>query len=255
MDDRADAPLHRLSQREQEILGLLANGWSNRRIAEECFLSLNTVRTHVQNILVKLGVHSKLEAVAFALEHGWAPAAEDPDELAIEQLEGSRVVAAMRELSPDQREVLLLRMAGGLTAPEVAAILGKTTNAVKAPPTPSRRSSTAAWPAWKGCWASVACGRRRNARTTPITWRVKRTSKGEDGPTKPARKPVLTRCSTPKAAEPQGPLHRAQARWGPGRPSSTTKLASVRTGAPGRCTVSTTRRSVLQRRRSATQRR
>ena len=132
MDDRADAPLNRLSQREREILGLLANGWSNRRIAEECFLSLNTVRTHVQNILVKLGVHSKLEAVASALEHGWAPAAEDPDELAIEQLEGSRVVAAMRELSPDQREVLLLRMAGGLTAPEVAAILGKTTNAVKA---------------------------------------------------------------------------------------------------------------------------
>jgi RNA polymerase sigma factor (sigma-70 family) len=132
MDDRADAPLHRLSQREREILGLLANGWSNRRIAEECFLSLNTVRTHVQNILVKLGVHSKLEAVAFALEHGWAPAAEDPDELAIEQLEGSRVVAALRELSPDQREVLLLRMAGGLTAPEVATILGKTTGAVKA---------------------------------------------------------------------------------------------------------------------------
>ena len=132
MDDRAEAPLNRLSQREREILGLLANGWSNRRIAEECFLSLNTVRTHVQNILVKLGVHSKLEAVAFALEHGWAPAAEDPDELAIEQLEGSRVVAALRELSPDQREVLLLRMAGGMTAPEVAAILGKTTNAVKA---------------------------------------------------------------------------------------------------------------------------
>ena len=44
----------------------------------------------------------------------------------------SRVMAALRELSPDQREVLLLRMAGGLTAPEVAAILGKTTGAVKA---------------------------------------------------------------------------------------------------------------------------
>ena len=131
-DPSLDLRVRTLSGREREILGLLANGWSNRRIAEECFLSLNTVRTHVQNILVKLGVHSKLEAVAFALEHGWAPAAEDPDELAIEQLEGSRVVAAMRELSSDQREVLLLRMAGGLTAPEVAAILGKTTNAVKA---------------------------------------------------------------------------------------------------------------------------
>ena len=41
-------------------------------------------------------------------------------------------MAALRELSPDQREVLLLRMAGGLTAPEVATILGKTTGAVKA---------------------------------------------------------------------------------------------------------------------------
>jgi RNA polymerase sigma factor (sigma-70 family) len=127
-----DGPLNRLSEREREILSLLTNGWSNRRIAEECFLSLNTVRTHIQNILVKLGVHSKLEAVAFALEHGWPPAAEDPDELAIERLKSTRVIAALRELSPDQREVLLLSMAGGLTAPEVAAILGKTTGAVKA---------------------------------------------------------------------------------------------------------------------------
>ena len=56
----------------------------------------------------------------------------DPEELAIERLEGTRVLAALRELSSDQREVLLLRMAGGLTAPEVADILGKTTGAVKA---------------------------------------------------------------------------------------------------------------------------
>ena len=56
----------------------------------------------------------------------------DPEELAIARLEGGRVLRALQELSPDQREVLLLRMAGGMTAPEVAAILGKTTNAVKA---------------------------------------------------------------------------------------------------------------------------
>ncbi len=56
----------------------------------------------------------------------------DPEDLAIGRLEGSRVLRAMRELSPDQREVLLLRMAAGLTAPEVAEILGKTTGAVKA---------------------------------------------------------------------------------------------------------------------------
>jgi RNA polymerase sigma-70 factor (ECF subfamily) len=58
--------------------------------------------------------------------------AEDPEDLAIDRLESGRVMAAMRELSPDQRDVLLLRMAGGLTAPEVAEILGKTTGAVKA---------------------------------------------------------------------------------------------------------------------------
>jgi RNA polymerase sigma-70 factor (ECF subfamily) len=55
----------------------------------------------------------------------------DPAELALERVEGERVLAALRQLSPDQREVLLLRMAAGLTGPEVAAIVGKTTGAVK----------------------------------------------------------------------------------------------------------------------------
>jgi two-component system nitrate/nitrite response regulator NarL len=58
-----------LTGREWDILGLLAAGWSNRRIASERHLSFLTVRSHVQNVLVKLGVHSKLEAVAFAVEH------------------------------------------------------------------------------------------------------------------------------------------------------------------------------------------
>jgi RNA polymerase sigma-70 factor, ECF subfamily len=61
-----------------------------------------------------------------------AAGADDPEELAIERLEGSRVLAAMRQLSDDQRGVLLLRMGAGLTAPEVAETLGKTTGAVKA---------------------------------------------------------------------------------------------------------------------------
>jgi RNA polymerase sigma-70 factor (ECF subfamily) len=59
-------------------------------------------------------------------------AADDPEALAIERIEGDRVLAALRQLSTGQREVLLLRMAAGLTAPEVAAIVGKTTGAVKA---------------------------------------------------------------------------------------------------------------------------
>jgi RNA polymerase sigma factor (sigma-70 family) len=124
--------LNRLSVRERQILGLLAKGWSNRRIAEECFLSLNAVRTHVQNLLVKLGVNSKLEAVAFALERGWTSGPEDLDALAVGHLDDTQVVAAFQQLSPDQREVMLLSMVVGLTVPEVATAVGKTIGEVKA---------------------------------------------------------------------------------------------------------------------------
>jgi RNA polymerase sigma-70 factor (ECF subfamily) len=57
---------------------------------------------------------------------------EDPEELAIDRLEGTRVMAALRRLSPDQREVLLLRFVGQMTAPEIAAAMDKTVGAVKA---------------------------------------------------------------------------------------------------------------------------
>jgi DNA-binding NarL/FixJ family response regulator len=72
-DPIGELRIRTLTRRERELLSLLANGWSNRRIANECLLSLHTVRTRVQNILVKLGVHSKLEAAAFAFEHGLVP--------------------------------------------------------------------------------------------------------------------------------------------------------------------------------------
>jgi DNA-binding NarL/FixJ family response regulator len=69
-DLHAELLLRSLSVRERQVLDLLARGYSNRRIAEACYLSLNTVRTHVQNVLVKLGVHSKLEAAALAVRQG-----------------------------------------------------------------------------------------------------------------------------------------------------------------------------------------
>jgi two-component system NarL family response regulator len=72
-DREIDLLVSSLSPREQQILALLAAGWNNRRIADSCFLSVNTVRTHVQNVLVKLGVHSKLEAAAFAVRNGVVP--------------------------------------------------------------------------------------------------------------------------------------------------------------------------------------
>lgn len=55
-----------LTEREREILFLIADGLTNQAIAARLVLSVHTVRTHVQTILGKLGAHSKLEAVATA---------------------------------------------------------------------------------------------------------------------------------------------------------------------------------------------
>jgi DNA-binding NarL/FixJ family response regulator len=77
-DDHAELLLRSLSERERQVLAMLARGWSNRRIAETCFLSLNTVRTHVQNVLVKLDVHSKLEAAALAVRQGLVSIEDHP---------------------------------------------------------------------------------------------------------------------------------------------------------------------------------
>jgi RNA polymerase sigma-70 factor, ECF subfamily len=61
-----------------------------------------------------------------------AGGAPDPEELALDRVEADRVLAALRQLTCDQREVLVLRLVGDLTAPEVAGILHKSTEAVKA---------------------------------------------------------------------------------------------------------------------------
>lgn len=65
-----DAPESVLTAREREILELIAEGLTNAAISERLFISVNTVRNHVQNILAKLGVHSKLEALSVAVRDG-----------------------------------------------------------------------------------------------------------------------------------------------------------------------------------------
>jgi two-component system, NarL family, nitrate/nitrite response regulator NarL len=64
----ADSPIDRLSPREREVLALLSRGWNNARIGRDLVISQHTVRTHIQNILEKLGMHSKLEAATFAMQ-------------------------------------------------------------------------------------------------------------------------------------------------------------------------------------------
>jgi DNA-binding NarL/FixJ family response regulator len=69
-EQQAELLRNRLSAREIEILEQLARGRSNEAISEIFVLSPNTVRTHIQNIIKKMGVHSKLEATTLALQLG-----------------------------------------------------------------------------------------------------------------------------------------------------------------------------------------
>jgi two-component system nitrate/nitrite response regulator NarL len=59
-----------LTDREREVLDRLVHGESSKQVARHMGIAYSTARTHIQNILGKLGVHSRLEAVAFAVEHG-----------------------------------------------------------------------------------------------------------------------------------------------------------------------------------------
>jgi DNA-binding NarL/FixJ family response regulator len=61
------APAPRLTEREMEVLRLVARGMNNRDIAKELFISENTVKNHVRNILEKLQIHSRMEAVMIAV--------------------------------------------------------------------------------------------------------------------------------------------------------------------------------------------
>ena len=57
----------RLTTRELEVLKLVAQGMSNRDVAEALFIAENTVKNHVRNILEKLQLHSRMEAVVYAV--------------------------------------------------------------------------------------------------------------------------------------------------------------------------------------------
>jgi DNA-binding NarL/FixJ family response regulator len=65
----------RLTRREVEILQLMANGMAGPQVADSLGISPATVRTHLQNIITKLGVHSRTEALAHAIRHGRVRAA------------------------------------------------------------------------------------------------------------------------------------------------------------------------------------
>jgi DNA-binding NarL/FixJ family response regulator len=66
-DESKLVPAPKLTERELEVLKLVATGMNNRDIAKELFISENTVKNHVRNILEKLQLHSRMEAVVYAM--------------------------------------------------------------------------------------------------------------------------------------------------------------------------------------------
>jgi DNA-binding NarL/FixJ family response regulator len=63
------ADIDSLSEREQEVLALLAEGLPNKAIAARLYLSVRTVEGHLANLYARLGVHSRTEAMRVALQH------------------------------------------------------------------------------------------------------------------------------------------------------------------------------------------
>jgi DNA-binding NarL/FixJ family response regulator len=69
-DGNLEQRIERLTPRELQILQLMADGETPEKIAEELGMSRHTLRTHTQNVLTKLGVHSKLDAIVAAIRYG-----------------------------------------------------------------------------------------------------------------------------------------------------------------------------------------
>lgn len=80
MERLTQAPGSELTEREREVLALVARGYTNKQIADALYVSEKTARNHVSHILEKLGLSRRSEAAAFAVEHKLIPPREPQEE-------------------------------------------------------------------------------------------------------------------------------------------------------------------------------
>ena len=66
-----------LTPRETDILRLLTLGMSNQQIADECFLSINSVKSYIRSAYRRIGATSRSQAVVWCIQHGFEPPSED----------------------------------------------------------------------------------------------------------------------------------------------------------------------------------
>lgn len=79
-----DTPEEPLSPREHEILDLIARGRSNYEITQQLYLSINTVKTYIRSTYTKIGVTTRVQAVLWALGHGFGDGTLGPTGLTAE---------------------------------------------------------------------------------------------------------------------------------------------------------------------------